>query len=218
MWKNVVAPTLVVILFWGLSNVATAYYIRSLESVPTRMILEDLSTIHAADAMRHALGEINRTMAAANRPISAETAASVHHLEDEFLAHLQEAYATANSPEERAMDPVIQSRFEAFQVELHRQKISNLAPKLFFLPLVHRAGNVDDGLAAVAAGVLVVNPHFVVVPFGPHDLLDGAADLFERRPAPQSAGQQAQTLVRKMNPDFSHDSLRFSRGRRPVIK
>ena len=69
MWKNVVTPTILVIGFWGLSSIATAYYIHWLESLPKKMIQEDLSTIRAADKMRYTVGQLNRTMANAHRPI-----------------------------------------------------------------------------------------------------------------------------------------------------
>ena len=77
MWKNVVAPTLLVILFWGLSSIATAYYIRWLEAVPERMILEDLTTIHAADSMRYKMGVLFRLVLGADHPITGETATQV---------------------------------------------------------------------------------------------------------------------------------------------
>lgn len=121
MWKNVVAPTLLVIIFWGLSNVATAFYIRWLERVPERMIMEDLSTIHAADAMRHDLGEINRAMARAEHPISQQTRAQVLAIENQFLRDLDEAIATANSPLENSTDKRIRERFDEYRAEVHRQ-------------------------------------------------------------------------------------------------
>ncbi|HWE02847.1 MAG TPA: ATP-binding protein [Tepidisphaeraceae bacterium] len=121
MWKNVVAPTLLVIAFWGLSTIATAYYISWLESVPARMVMEDLATIHAADNMRHALGQINRTMALAPRPVLPKVSDEVKRLEGEFLKSHAQAVATANSPGEAAVDVEILKRFEEVQKEVDRQ-------------------------------------------------------------------------------------------------
>jgi two-component system sensor histidine kinase HydH len=121
MWKNVVAPTLLVIAFWGLSTVATAYYISWLEAVPARMIVEDLSTIHAADNMRHTLGQINRLMTLAPRPLSRQTSDEVKGLEGAFLRYHADAVATANSPGEAAIDAEVRRRFDAVRHELDRQ-------------------------------------------------------------------------------------------------
>lgn len=121
MWKNVVAPTILVIVFWGLSSIATAYYIRWLEGVPERMVLEDLSTIRAADQMRYHLGVILRTVASAKRPIAPETAAEIKRLESVFMSHYDEAVATASSPQEAVVDKQIKSRFDDFCREVDRQ-------------------------------------------------------------------------------------------------
>src|SRR5665213_2257487 len=129
MWKNVVAPTLLVIAFWGLSSVATAYYISWLESVPTRMIMEDLTTIHAADNMRHTLGQIGRLMAVAPRPVSPQTADEVKRLEGAFMQYHADAVSSANSAAEAEVDVEILRRFEAVREEVDRQiKQSNDTP------------------------------------------------------------------------------------------
>src|SRR4051812_34420810 len=118
MWKNVVAPTILVIAFWGLSSVATAYYIRSLEAVPQQMIRDDLTTIQAAAQMRYHLGVVFRAIASADRPISRTTAAEINQAEAAFQEHFAEAVRSANSPAEKEMDAQIEKGFDEFTREV----------------------------------------------------------------------------------------------------
>jgi signal transduction histidine kinase len=121
MWKNVVAPTLLVIFFWGLSSIATAYYIQRLEAVPKRMILEDLTTIHAADQMRFNIGALFRAIAGTKDPVMPEKAAEIKRIEADFLKHHEEAVRSATSSEEVLVDQQIKTRFTEFCQEIDRQ-------------------------------------------------------------------------------------------------
>ncbi len=147
MWKKFVAPTLLVILFWGASSVATAYYIRWLEAVPERMIMEDLSTIHAQDAMRFKLGQLLRTIVNAERPVKPQVAAEIAGYEKEFRSHLADAFKSATSEKERAIDRQIEARFQAFTNEADRQlkqaRAATTDPSEDIRRLMHITGEIS---------------------------------------------------------------------------
>ena len=52
MWKNIAAPAVLVIFFWGISIFASTWYIHWCEQGQAKMISENLSTIRAANDMR----------------------------------------------------------------------------------------------------------------------------------------------------------------------
>src|SRR6185437_6174504 len=160
MWKNVVAPTLLVILFWGASSVATAYYIRWLEAVPERMILEDLTTIHAADSMRYKMGVLFRLVLGAEHPITGETARQVAQLEAEFLKHLDEAVRSATTPEELSIDRQIESRFADFQKEVERQKKQSAA-EVNAAENVRRLMQISGDISAMGVRLADLNEKFM---------------------------------------------------------
>ena len=62
MWKKVVAPTLVVSLFWVVASGGTTLYIRWLSDLHRRSLAEDVTTIRAAAAMQTDLWRIQTTV------------------------------------------------------------------------------------------------------------------------------------------------------------
>ena len=115
MWKSFIAPALLVAICWAFSRAVSSYYIRSLESVPEKMILEDLSSIIAAHSMERVLGKANQALIEMPRPVDRAGVAQLDRLQEEFAQHLQTGFAEAD------LDREIQREFARYQQEIRRQ-------------------------------------------------------------------------------------------------
>jgi signal transduction histidine kinase len=121
MWKNIAAPAVLVVFFWGISIFASTWYIHWLEQAEAKMISEDLSTIRAANDMRYDIRRMQRTTAESQRPAPAPVVAEIDALEHEFDRHYEAAVESSFSQEEKLLDREIIARFERYQKEVRRQ-------------------------------------------------------------------------------------------------
>src|SRR4051812_43855060 len=115
MWKKIAAPVAVVVFFWGLSSIASTWYINWLDRSQQRMILEDLGTIRATEDIRYCVRRINRALTTAPTSRDRKPAAIVEDLDREMDVHLNDAAATSTAPEELELMGRIRGALEPFR-------------------------------------------------------------------------------------------------------
>ena len=116
MWKKVVAPTLVVSLFWVVASGGTTLYIRWLSDLHRRSLAEDVTTIRAAAAMQTDLWRIQTTVleAIASHDDTADAEAKLARPKAAFAKHFREAEYTAFTKEEQVLIEVIRGKYATF--------------------------------------------------------------------------------------------------------
>jgi signal transduction histidine kinase len=126
MWKKIIAPTVLVIVLWGLSSAVSTLFIQWIERSQARDILEDLSTIHAAGNLRYCVRQIESVMSSRKTRQSPRALAELDRLEHELDGYLEEAIATSLTPEELELVGPIRDQLELFRAEIRRELNDNL--------------------------------------------------------------------------------------------
>ena len=134
MWKQIVAPTIVVILLWFAGSTITSYFIQQVTRSHVGAITENVATIRATWAMQDALWRLQATLVEAAGKSPRETLIDVAELQALFESRLQEAEESCYTEEERTL------------IKAVRRALSGV-------PRPHRAaGGVAGDLAGRPAG------------------------------------------------------------------
>jgi two-component system, NtrC family, sensor histidine kinase HydH len=118
MWKNVVAPAILVVLFWVISSITTTYYINWLEKSHASIIADTLGTIQATGSMRYTLRQMQRILVNPASDDGRAAVAGFDALERRFRKELAAAADTSVTPEETRLIAKIQHAFEEYRNEL----------------------------------------------------------------------------------------------------
>lgn len=147
MWKQVVAPTILVSVMWISVSAATTYYMHWVYESHSRVLAEDVVTIRAAGGMQETLWRLQAIVTGGAGAQRRGTEIEEAELEARFERHLAAAANTAFTPEEQAIIPKIRQRFEAYRDHIH----SWLRPKGAGAPSMPQAAEQETSLRLARA-------------------------------------------------------------------
>ncbi len=115
MWKNVVAPIVLVSLFWVIGSGITTYVTNLVSTSHSRMMHENVATIRAAGAMEVALWQLQAVVVESPGKGARESQVEAAEREADFERHLREAEQSCTTTEERALVLAIRERFAIYR-------------------------------------------------------------------------------------------------------
>lgn len=115
MWKRVVAPTLLVIVFWGSINIATTLYIRWMNRSQERILSENVMSIRAAGEMLELLWRMQAVASDRNSVGHNRNGNELVMLQKQFDNALDVAERTASLPQITMTVQMIRERFATYQ-------------------------------------------------------------------------------------------------------
>jgi two-component system, NtrC family, sensor histidine kinase HydH len=128
MWKKVVGPTILVSLLWIAGSSVSTYYFHRVYESHSQVLAENVSTMRASWAMQDVLWRIEAVLMEAGGKDRRETRIEVAELESAFDRHLDEAEATAFTPEELTLVKGVREHFAVYRDHIEaRLKPAGLA-------------------------------------------------------------------------------------------
>ena len=115
MWKKVIAPAVLVSLFWLVGSAITRYYLRQVNASHAGALTENVASIRAAWAMLDALWRLQVAIVESPGKDVRETQIEITELEADFAGHLQEATNAAFTPEERTQVEIVRDHFALYR-------------------------------------------------------------------------------------------------------
>ena len=121
MWKKVIAPAVLVSLFWLTGSAITRYYLRQVNASHAGALTENVASIRAAWAMLDALWRLQVAIVESPGKDVRETQIEIEELEAVFTRHLQEATEAAFTPEERTQVETVRDHFALYRDHLEER-------------------------------------------------------------------------------------------------
>jgi len=115
MWKKVIAPAVLVSLFWLVGSAITRHYLQQVSASHAGALTENVASMRAAWAMLDALWRWQVTIVESPGKDVRETQIETAELEADFEGHLQEAADAAFTPEERMQIDIVRDHFTLYR-------------------------------------------------------------------------------------------------------
>jgi two-component system, NtrC family, sensor histidine kinase HydH len=139
MWNKIIAPTLLVVLFWLAFSGAVVIWMYQMEQFHGRVVAENGTTIQAAGGMSETIWRILAVTLAADPSHADEMSMSIFDLEKQFERHLKVAEETSFTTVEQTLSRKVRDQFKAFSTEIKRRMMTS--------PSVTRADNIANSNA-----------------------------------------------------------------------
>ncbi len=122
MWKTVIAPTIIVSVFWLVVSGAVTYFTYRVYESNRRTLEEDVATIEAAVGMRENLVGLQTVLAESREKVPHQSQAEAEALETAFLKYFKEGEDTSFTPPEKVLSKTIGENFRVFQEYIRRHR------------------------------------------------------------------------------------------------
>ncbi len=117
MWNKIIAPTLLVVVFWLAFSGAVVISMYRMEQFHARVVAENVITIQAANALSDAVWRILAITLAADPACVDETSKAISNLERQFESHLRVAEETSFTVEEQQLSRIVRDRITEFSAK-----------------------------------------------------------------------------------------------------
>ncbi len=118
MWTKVIGPTILVSLLWVVASAISAYFVHRVYVSHSRVLSENVSTMHASWAMQETLWRIEAVVMEAKGTNGRDTRAEIAELEAGFERDLDEAEKTAFTSKEQSLVATIRGYFAAYRGQI----------------------------------------------------------------------------------------------------
>ena len=121
MWKQVIAPTIIVSLLWVTVSVISTFHIYWAYEFQSRALAESLTTIRSSGEIQDTLWRLYAVAREAGGKDHLDVQARTSELEAEFQRRLAEAERTSFSSEEQSLIETIRTNFAMYREQLRKQ-------------------------------------------------------------------------------------------------